>query len=39
MTVLAASTMALLINAGIFALCGVIIAGVAISMRNPKNKK
>lgn len=36
MTVLAASTLSLIVNIGVFALCGIIIAGVAISMRNPK---
>lgn len=40
MVVLAAiSKLALWVNVGVFALCGVIIAGVAWSMRNPKLKK
>ena len=33
------SGLALWVNVGVFVLCGVIIAGVALSMRNPKSKK
>jgi len=39
MTVLGISGTALWVNVGVLALCGLVIAGVALSMRNPKNKK